>query len=359
MRRDPVPFSDRVGRLRSGFAETEALLILNGKNIRYLTGFTGGEGALMAGPDWLTLLVDGRFITQAQAEVRGAEIFEFKKRADGIAAVARRRGVRSIGFESSVLTVAEHLRLKETLPDVSYQPLDGAFDLLRAVKDSGEIECIREAARIAAEAFGAVLGMIRPGVSEKEIALELEYRMRRGGAEQASFDTIVATGANSALPHATPGDRTIADGDCLKIDYGAVFGGYHSDETCTLLVGHASERQREVYRYVLEAHDRAIRTIRAGISCEEIDRIARSYLNEAGIGDFFPHSTGHGVGLDVHESPRLAAGRDELLQAGMVVTVEPGAYFPGLWGIRIEDTVLVTQKGCEILTPTPKDLIEI
>ncbi|MCX5838913.1 MAG: Xaa-Pro peptidase family protein [Deltaproteobacteria bacterium] len=356
MRHDTSPCADRVRRLRSEFPETDALLILSEKNIRYLTGFTGGEGALMAGPDWLTLLVDGRYATQARTEARGAEIVEFRNRVDGIAAEARRRGVGSAGFESPLLSVAEYLRLKEALPEAALRPLPQAFEFLRAVKDEGEIDRIREAARISREALAAVREMIRPGVREEEIALELEYRMRRDGAEQVSFETIVAAGANSALPHATPGRRAIADGDCVMIDYGAVCGGYHSDETCTFVAGRASERQREVYRHVLEAHDRAIRAIRAGVSCGEIDRMARSYLAGAGLESAFAHGTGHGVGLDVHEAPRLAAGREELLRAGMVVTVEPGVYLPGLWGIRIEDTVLVTEEGCEILTRTSKDL---
>jgi Xaa-Pro aminopeptidase/Xaa-Pro dipeptidase len=201
--------------------------------------------------------------------------------------------------------------------------------------------------------------MIRPGVREEEIALELEYRMRRGGAEQVSFETIVAAGPDAALPHATPGRREIADGDFVMIDYGAVCDGYHSDETCTYVVGHASDRQREVYRLVLEAHDRAIRAVRAGVSCGEIDRIARACLTEAGMAGYFSHGTGHGVGLDVHEAPRLASGREEILQAGMVVTVEPGVYIPGVWGIRIEDTVLVKQEGYEILTRTSKELAVI
>jgi Xaa-Pro aminopeptidase len=356
MRHEPFPCADRVSRLRSGFPETDALLILNAKNIRYLTGFTGGDGALMVGPDWLTLLVDGRYTTQARAEAGGAEIFEFRKRADGIMATAHRHGVGSVGFESPVLSVEEYLRLKESLPEVTFLPLSDAFQLLRAVKDDGEVDRIREAARIAGEALAAVREMIRPGVREKEIALELEYRMRRGGAEQVSFETIVAAGANSALPHATPGCRPIMDGDCVMIDSGAVCDGYHSDETCTFVIGRASERQREVYGLVREAHDRAIRAIRAGVSCGEIDGMARSCLAEAGLGDAFAHGAGHGVGLDIHEAPRLAAGREELLRAGMVVTVEPGVYLPGLWGVRIEDTVLVTEEGCEILTPTSKDL---
>jgi Xaa-Pro aminopeptidase len=356
MRHDPFPYADRVGRLRSGFPETDTLLILSEKNIRYLTGFTGGEGALMVGADWLTLLVDGRYVTQARAEARDAEIFEFRKRVEGITEVARRHGARSIGFESSNLAVAEYLKLKESLTEASFPPLSGDFELLRAVKDGAEVDRIREAARIAGEALAAVRGIIRPGLREEELALELDYRMRRLGAEQVSFETIVAAGANSALPHATPGCRVIADGDCVLIDYGAVRGGYHSDETCTFVVGRASERQRQVYGHVMEAHDRAIRAVRAGVSCGEIDRIARSHLDAAGLGGAFSHSAGHGVGLDVHEAPRLSAGREEILRAGMVVTVEPGVYLPGVWGIRIEDTVLVTEKGCEILTQTAKDL---
>ena len=359
MRHDLFSIPDRLRRLRSDFPETDVLLILDEKNIRYLTGFTGGDGALMAGPDWLTLLVDGRYTTQARVEAPEAEILEFRKRPDGIVEAARLHGARTIGFESSVLTVAEHQRLKEALPEASFMPLSTGFELLRAVKDGLEIDRIREAACVAGAALAAVREMIRPGVREKEIALELEYRMRRNGAEKVSFETIVASGANSALPHATPGEREIADGDCVTVDYGAVCGGYHSDETCTFVAGPASERQREIYRLVLEAHDRAIGAIRAGVSCGEIDRIARSHLDAAGLGSAFSHGTGHGVGLDVHEAPRLAAGRSDILRAGMVVTVEPGVYLPGLWGIRIEDTVLVTEEGSEVLTPTAKDLTVI
>jgi len=352
MRPDPLRCADRVGRLRSTFPETDALLILNSKNIRYLTGFTGGDGALMVGRDWLTLLVDGRYLTQARAEAGDAEILEFRRRAEGIVETARRHAAGSVGFESSVLSVEEYLKLREALPEGSLRPLPDTFQLLRAVKDDDEVDRIREAARIAGEALAAVRGMIRPGVRESEVALELEYRMRLGGAERAAFETIVAAGPQSALPHATPGPRPIADGDFVTVD----FDGYHSDETCTFAVGRVDERRRDVYGLVREAHDRAIRAIRPGVSCGEIDRTARSFLAEAGLGDAFAHGTGHGVGLDVHEMPRLAAGREEKLRAGMVVTVEPGVYLPGHWGVRIEDTVLVTEGGAEILTPTSKDL---
>ena len=356
MRHDPAPYTERLSRLRAGFPDAEALLILNEKNIRYLTGFTGGDGALMVGPGWLELLVDGRYVTQAREEALGAEIVEFRNRVEGITAVGRRHALGSIGFEAAALSVEEQLRLQEGFPEVALEPLSGGLQSLRMIKDRQEIALIREAARIAGEALAAVRAMIRPGVQEKEIALDLEYRMRSGGAEQVSFETIVAAGAHTALPHATPGCRTITDGDCVMVDYGAVYQGYHSDETCTYIMGHASARQEEVYRLVRQAHDRAIRAVRPGVSCGEIDRVARACLEEAGMGRYFAHGTGHGVGLDVHEPPRLAVGREEILQAGMVVTVEPGIYLPGEWGIRIEDTVLVTEEGSERLTPSTKDL---
>jgi Xaa-Pro aminopeptidase/Xaa-Pro dipeptidase len=345
-----------VDRLRAGIPEAEALLILHEKNIRYLTGFSGTDGALMAGPDWLVLLVDGRYVTQAREEVVTAEIFEFRNRVDGIVAVAGGRSVEVMGFEASCLGVEEYLKLQDKLPGSKFRPLAGEFQSLRAVKDEQEIALIREAARIAGEALDQVREMIRPGVQERDIAIELEYRMRRAGAEQAAFETIVAAGANAALPHATPGSRVIAAGDCVTVDYGAVWRGYHSDETCTYVVGLATDHQREVYGRVKEAHDRAIQAIRAGVSCGEIDRVAREFLTDAGVGDCFSHGTGHGVGLDVHEAPRLAAGREEILRPGMVVTVEPGVYLPGLWGVRIEDTVVVRQEGCELLTQTSKEL---
>jgi Xaa-Pro aminopeptidase len=355
MRNDALPYAGRVCRLREGISDKDALLILHANNIRYLTGFSGGDGALIAGPNWLVLLVDGRYMTQARGEVVCAEIVEFRNRVDAIAAVVHERSVGTLSFESSVLSVEEYLKLQEALPGVTLRPFPGGLHSLRCIKDKGEIDRIREAARIAGEALAAVRQMIRPGLQEKAISLELEYRMRRSGAEQVYFETIVAAGSNSALPHSTPGCRTIEDGDCLMIDYGAVHDGYHSDETCTYIVGHPSDRQRDVYLLVQEAHDRAIRTIRAGVASGEIDRVARTFLDKAGVGSYFLHGTGHGVGLGVHEAPRLAAGREEILQAGMVVTVEPAVYFPGVWGIRIEDTVLVTEGGCEILTQTSKD----
>ena len=197
---------------------------------------------------------------------------------------------------------------------------------------------------------------IKPGLREADVALELEYRMRQNGAAGAAFPTIVAAGMNSALPHATPGARILSAGDALVIDYGAVIEGYHSDETCTFVLAQASARFQEVYEIVKTAHDRALEAVKAGVSCAEIDSVARACIESAGLGRFFSHGTGHGVGLDVHESPRIAPSVQTILATGMVVTIEPGVYLPGQWGIRIEDTVLVRERDCEVLSKIPKNL---
>ena len=358
MPHDPAVYKARAERLHK-LAEAEHLLILNEINIRYLTGFTGGDGALLVGPDWMALLVDGRYITQAGIETTNLEIREFKNRTDGISSVFQEKGARLVGFEPSAVSYGEYIRLRDSLPQASLQPLSSRFEFLRAVKDDQEVGEIREAIRVAEKALTDLMSLIKPGVTETELAIELEYRMRRGGAGKLSFDTIVATGPDAALPHATPGRRRVAAGDFVMIDYGAVVNGYHSDETRTFCVGSPSEKQREAYQLVLGAHDRAIGAIRAGVSCGEIDGIARSFLEEKGMGRYFSHGTGHGVGLEIHESPRLSAGKSAILEAGMVVTIEPGVYFPGEWGIRIEDMVLVGKDGCEVLTVPGAGLVEL
>jgi len=358
MQPEPDVYKKRTERLRT-LAETECLLILDEINIRYLTGFTGGDGALLLGSDWMALLVDGRYTTQAGLETNNLEIIEFKNRTETISAVFRERGARFTGFESSAVSYGEYLQLRDSLPQAALQPLDSRLDLLRAVKDAHEVAEIKKAIRVAEKALTDVISLIKPGVTETELAVELEYRMRRGGAEKMSFETIVATGPDAALPHAAPGKRKVAAGDFVLIDYGAVVNGYHSDETRMFCVGAPTEKQREAYGLVQEAHDRALGAIRAGVSCGEIDGVARSFLAEKGLERYFSHGTGHGVGLAIHESPRLSAGRTDILEAGMVVTVEPGVYFPGEWGIRIEDMALVGRDGCEVLTVPGAGLAEL
>jgi len=357
MQPERYPYLGRLERIlaRLPLWSVGALLLLDMKNIRYLTGFTGSDGALYIGPDCRVLLVDGRYITQAREEAAGFEIHQYLNKVDGLADVISGHGHAGVGFEAETMTVATWTVLKERLPGWIFHPLRQALESLRAVKDDDEISRIRTAAAIASDALNAVLERIRPGMTEREIAADLDDAMRRGGAQEASFPTIVASGENSARPHARPQQRTVHAGDLITIDFGAVFDGYHSDETCTLALGPADARQAQLYGVVREAHDRAIAAIRAGVTCRSVDAAARNWIVGQGYGESFPHGTGHGVGLDVHEYPRLSAQSEAVLEAGMVVTVEPGVYLPGLWGVRIEDLVVVQQDGCEVLSRMPKE----
>ena len=357
MHRDsPVP-PLRMARVRAILHELDidALLFLDMKNVRYLTGFTGSDGALVIGEKQEILLVDGRYINQARKEVEGPRVFEYKEKIDGIVAILSDDSLRSVGIESQAMNVNTYLNLTEKIGALKLNPLSGQIGALRAVKDEKEIAFIKKAAEISCEALTAVRDLIKPGVRETDIAIELDFLMRRGGAEQVSFPTIVASGANSAQPHAQPGSRAIENGDMVIIDYGAVYCGYHSDETCTFAVGVKDKKQEKAYSLVKTAHDRALEAVKAGIPCVEIDRIARECIETGKLGKYFTHGTGHGVGLDVHEAPRIATNSEMVLEAGMVLTIEPGVYIPDLWGVRIEDMILVKEDGCEVLTKVSKD----
>lgn len=348
----------RVRRVRSMMSayDVEGILFFGGANISYLTGFAGDEGVLFVGGDRSVLLVDGRYTTQAKDETDGCDIVEFSDRTEGMVGLISDLGLKRVGIESTAVTLDSYLALQEQAAGVSLKPLSGAIERIRARKDAGEASFLREAARIAAGALEETLEHVAPGVTERDVVAILEMKMRQGGGEGPSFETIVASGSNSALPHATSGPREIRDGDFVTVDYGTVCGGYHSDETCTFAVGNITEKQAAVYAAVREAHDRAIDTVRAGVPCRDIDAVARGHIDEAGYGTYFSHGTGHGVGLAIHEPPRLSGRTEDVLEEGMVITVEPGIYIPGLWGVRIEDTVMVGKDGCEILTKMSKDL---
>ncbi|OPY87396.1 MAG: putative peptidase [Syntrophaceae bacterium PtaU1.Bin231] len=347
----------RMGRLRSllGVGAGEAVLILDLKNIQYLAGFTGSDGALFVAPDSAVLLVDGRYENQAKREAAGVEVRRYGDKLAGIAAVVSEGGQGRILFDAAAMTVEGHAKLTEKLPGVVLAPAPADLNRLRGVKEEWEIDRMRRAARIAGDAVLAVMDSIRPGVQEKDIAIELEYKMRRLGADGIAFPSIIASGENSAMPHASPGMRRIREHDVIVVDYGAVCEGYRSDETITLSVGKPPDEFREAYGAVREAHDTAMRAVRSGAVCGSVDAVARGLLSGKGWGPFFSHGTGHGVGLDVHEYPRLAAAVEGTLEAGMVVTVEPGIYLEGRWGIRIEDMVRVRNDDCEILTVFGKD----
>ncbi len=348
----------RVSRLRALLRRSgvEALLILDLKNIHYLTGFSGSDGALLVGPGKPVLLVDGRYTSQAGKQAPGARVVLYRDKASGIAETLAARGIERVGFEPAVMTLELHSALRRKAKPVRWKPLQAELSSIRAVKDPREINTLRRAIRIATDALRSTLERIRPGVCERDIAIELEYLMRRRGADSPSFDTIVASGPNSALPHAKPGRRKIRAGDSLVIDYGAVFCGYRSDETCTFAVGRANRRLANIYAIAKEAHDRALESVCPGKACRDVDAAARCVIEKAGYGRFFSHGTGHGIGLDGHESPRLSILSDAVLEEGMVITIEPGIYIPGFGGIRIEDMVHVGRDGGRVLTEFSKEL---
>ena len=334
----------------------EALLFLDMKNIRYLCGFFGSEGMLLLTHKEIFLLVDGRYITQAKSEATGVRCLEYREKFEIVSVLLEQKKIKKIGVESTALSVDEFNSLKRKLRGVSIGTVADKLKQIRITKEEIEIESIRQGAEIVSRVIFDIVKSLPAGITEKELAALIEYRIKMEGAEGTSFDTIVASGENAALPHAKPTSRNIAAGDALLIDCGAVVNGYASDESCTFFIGTASPRQKSVYAIVKEAHDLAIAEVRPGVLCCEIDKIVRDTITAHGMGDLFPHSTGHGVGLAVHEEPRITINSKSRLEAGMVVTIEPGIYIPGEGGVRIEDTVHLTHRGAERLTSVDKVL---
>ncbi len=334
----------------------DAMLVTSPENVRYLCGFSGTEGTLLLTRGSGFFLTDGRYTTQARREVSGFPIVTFKKKWGHIGSLAARMRIKRLGYESRHISVAMLQELEKYVGACETAPVSASIDSLRACKDAGEIRLLKKAARLAADSLAQILPLIKPGVREVELAAELDYRMRCNGGRGSAFPTIVASGERSALPHAAPSDKKIRAGDLLTIDYGTLYEGYCSDETCTFVVGKAGARQKKLYRLVHQAHDRAIDALAAGRTGRDIDAVARDYLKTAGCGKYFTHGTGHGVGMAVHEFPSISSASDTVLERSMVVTVEPGLYIPGWGGIRIEDTVAVGKDGCEYITCTKKDL---
>jgi len=345
-----IPFAD---------LKIDALLVSGLPNIRYLTGFTGDNAQLLVTPAGQTLFTDPRFTVQASEECTCPVKIHGKGPLD--AAVAdhiHRKKLKRIGFEAPRIAFDVYQRLKQGLQlGAGLKPVSGVIEKLRMIKSDAEIARIRRSVLTNSQALEKTLRSIRPGVSESALAGQLEYEMRRLGAEKAAFETIVAIGDRSALPHARPTARSLAAGDLLLIDMGACQDGYMSDMTRVLFLGSPSKRIATMYKAVLEAQLAAINAIRPGVTAAQIDSKARRIMKLHGLGKVFVHSTGHGLGLEIHEPPRLGKRDRTRLEPGMVITIEPGAYIRGFGGIRIEDTVLVTQYGCEVLTPTTKELM--
>jgi len=337
----------------------DALLVSAPPNVRYLSGFTGDNGLLLVTPESTTLFTDPRFTIQASQECTCGVIIVRKGPLDQAAlALAARKRRKRIGFEAGRLLFDVYQRMQAALPSgFTLQPAGPLIDQLRMVKSEDEIARIRRSVLTNSKAFDKTVRSIRPGVTESDIAAELEYEMRRYGAEKAAFETIVAMGPRSALPHAQPTARKLANDELLLIDMGACQQGYMSDMTRVLFTGQPSRRVRRMYNAVLKAQLAGLDAVRPGVTAAHVDRAARRVLEAEGLGKEFVHSTGHGLGLEIHEGPRLGRRDKTKLQPGMVITIEPGAYIRDFGGVRIEDTVLVTAKGCEVLTPTPKELM--
>ena len=337
-------------------SDLDLLLIEQQINLRYLSGFSGSEGALLLTPEGGWFICDSRYTVQAGKEVSGLSVVEQAQRQEGIAELIRQAGARRVGFEAAHTTVSAHQGMAARLPEVTLVPLGQELDAIRNCKDTQELQLLADVAALASSALESVLPLVQPGMVEADLALELEFAMRRRGSEGAGFDIIVASGVRGAMPHGRASTKRIEAGDLVTIDFGAVQQGYHSDETVTVAVGSVGQRQREIYRVALEAHDRAIAAVRPGIACRDLDAVARDYIREQGFGEYFGHGLGHGVGLAVHEKPVVSPRSDAVVEEGMVFTIEPGIYIPGFGGVRIEDTVAVTADGCRLLTTASKQL---
>jgi Xaa-Pro aminopeptidase len=353
----------RAERLAAGLDEPklDGLLVTHATNIRYLTGFAGSASQLLVLPTALTLVTDGRYGEQAEQELAAAGVdaridvgrTESERRAAMSGAVA---GIRRLGLEATHVSWAEQRELAEAWSEnVELVPAAGLVEALRVVKDAGEVARIEAGAAIADEALSAVRGRIADGLSERELALELEVEMRRLGAVDRAFDVIVATGPNAARPHAQPSDRQLREGDLVLLDFGALVDGYRSDVTRTFILGEPTTTQLRMLEVVTAAQAAGVDAVAAGVVAGKVDQVCRDVIDAAGWADAFLHTTGHGIGLDLHELPWLERDGSETLAPGQVVTVEPGVYLVDHGGVRVEDIVLVTQDGARPLTHSPKD----
>ncbi len=353
---------EKINNLRAFLKSShEAILIYSPENRRYFTGFPSSDGYLLVTKDDAVFFTDSRYIEAAQKHsVCRAE--PVTKVANEVKEYVRKNSIFKIYTERNRLSVNMADFFKTVFLPCRVVPskrLEKKISELRMVKSQDEVECIKKAQAIAEEAFEYILTFIKPGVTEKQIALELDFYMLSHGAEALSFETIAVTGKKTSMPHGVPDDTVVESGDFITMDFGAVYKGYHSDMTRTVAVGSVSDEQRKIYEIVLQAQKSALSLLRAGEACQKADAAARDIISNAGYGKFFGHGTGHGVGVEIHEEPNLSPNYESPLKVGNVVTVEPGIYLPGKFGVRIEDMALITEDGYENLTKTPKELIVI
>ena len=358
--------TDRLDRLRRAMdaSGADGLLVSHLPNVFYLCGFTGSHAALLVFPGQAHLFTDGRYTLQARQEAPVARVHIGHQaavaQASKLIALRKRRGLLRLGFDPAHLTQAEWTRVRAAAGQgVRWKPLAGLVEDLREIKSPGELEAMRRAAKLGSEVMEEVLSLVRPGVTELELAAEADYRMRRKGAAGPAFETIVASGVRSALPHARPTEKALRKNELVVLDLGAILRHYCSDLTRTVYVGRAPGKVRRWYRAVEEAQQAALQALQTGQAAGNVDRAARRVLQRYRLGRFFTHSTGHGLGTEVHEGPRLGRGQKQEIRVGNVVTLEPGIYVEGVGGIRIEDDVAVHASGTEVLTSAPRGLLEL
>jgi Xaa-Pro aminopeptidase len=352
----------RLERLRKVMKEKElpAFLITNAFNRLYMTGFNGSAGYVLITQDRALFLVDFRYVTQAEQQTAGYEIKEHQpKVAVTILEILQEQGIKRLGFEQSDVSYGAFLNFQKDLSGIGLVPTDKLVEDLRMIKDASEIQIMQEAADLADATFSHILTKLKPGVSELEISLEIEMFIRSHGGTSTSFDTIVASGERSALPHGRASERLLQANEFVKMDFGAYYKGYCSDITRTVVLGKPTDKHREIYHIVLEAQLNCLDHLKPGMTGSQGDALARDVIARYGYGDHFGHGTGHSLGLEIHESPRLSKLDDSILKPGMVVTVEPGIYLPGFGGVRIEDDVVLTDTGIKILTHSTKDFLII
>ncbi len=341
-------------------SDFDAALIVSPENRFYFTGFNSTDGFLIAGENEAVFITDSRYIEAAQNRIKDCRVELQERDMAQLKRVLDSFGAKTVAVEADRLTVSMLARFTKALEGIDIIPdgsLDSGVNALRGIKDASEVDKIVKAQRIAEKGFEHICNFIKEGKTEKEIQLELDFFMLSHGAQALSFETIAVSGSNGSMPHGVPTDKPVKKGELITLDFGAVFEGYHSDMTRTVALGFADEKQKEVYNTVLKAQLNSIASIKAGVTGKEADEAARSVIRDAGYGDYFGHGTGHGVGVEIHEYPSVSPANGKPLEAGNIVTVEPGIYLPGKFGVRIEDMVLVTEDGCKNLTACPKELI--
>ncbi|MFL0251574.1 M24 family metallopeptidase [Clostridium neuense] len=352
-------YKSRIDKLRDAMKSKniDGVLLVGDPNRNYMSGFTGDESFSIITLNRAIFITDSRFTEQARQQVKDYEVVQYNTTfSEFLGKMAEELGIKTLAFEEDVLTFSTYSEYKKSLK-CDFVPLNGIVEELRLIKDETEIEKIKKAANIADKAFEHMLTFIKKGMTEREVGLELEFTMKKMGAKDLSFPSIVASGERSCLPHGQATNKVLEEGDFLTLDFGCIYEDYCSDMTRTIVIGKPSDKMKEIYDIVLKANEAAIPVIKSGIICKAIDKVSRDIISSYGYGDNFGHGLGHGVGREIHEEPRLSPRGDVVLREGMIVTDEPGIYIPGFGGVRIEDLILVKKDSCEVISKSPKNLI--